>query len=288
MGWITAGAAVVGPAHRHAGRGCEDAFLVSTFGGHCLLAAVADGAGSALRAADGAACVVNAACATMRAWCSVQPTGWTVADITDAVAYGWLQAVRATVEAYAIEQTVPLGDFAATCLFVLADSHNVVALQIGDGGIALRSPQGSWSPLTWPLRGEYANETVFITSAEWQETAQIVRGGTAAALAIFSDGFEILALNYREHRVNDHLLNPLADFLGTVSLAVVQADLDAAMVGYLSNATFDEHAFDDRTLVIACQSPPPPKPSSSQATAVLNIFPEAPFPEAPFPKATGS
>ena len=275
MGWITAGAAVVGPAHRHAGRGCEDACLVSTSGGDCLLAAVADGAGSALRAADGAACVVNAACATMRAWCSVQPTGWTVADLTDKVAYEWLQAVRATVEAYALEQAVPLGDFAATCLMVLADRSGVVALQIGDGGIALRSPRGSWSPLTWPLRGEYANETVFITSAEWRETAQLVRGGPAAALALFSDGFEVLALNYREHRVNDHLLNPLADFLGTVADEVAQADLDAAMVGYLSNATFDEHAFDDRTLVIACQSPPPPDPARTTVESVLNIFPEA-------------
>lgn len=256
MRWITAGGAVTGPAHRHAGRSCEDAFQVIPCPG-LLMAAVADGAGSAPRAADGAACVVSAACAAISAWQATYGAVQTVAEITDEVAYGWLASVRSAVEARALADNCPLGDLSATGLFLVADASGVLAIQVGDGGIAVRSPAGGWSPLTWPLRGEYANETVFLTSDEWRATAQVVRAGPCAAVALFSDGFEVLALNYRERRVNAHLLDPLADYLRDVApgLGAAQADLDAAMIGYLTNPTFDEHAFDDRTLVLGCFVP---------------------------------
>ncbi len=257
MGWIVAGAAVVGPAHRHAGRGCEDACKVVAPAAGVLIAAVADGAGSAARAADGAACVVAAACAAIQTWWLAQESPSLVAQLTDDVAYTWLAGVRTAVEALAAAEGIALGDLAATCLVVIADVSGVLAIQVGDGAIAIRAPVadgGGWSPLTWPLRGEYANETVFITSDEWHDTAQVVRSRPCAAVALFSDGFEVLALNYRERRVNAHLLDPLADYLCTVAAGTPpdQSMLDAAMAGYLANAAFDAHAFDDRTLVLAC------------------------------------
>ncbi len=276
MTWVTAGGSVVGPAHRHAGRGCEDAFLVSAeFSGDLLVAAVADGAGSAARAAEGAACVVTAACAALRSWRATSTLA--VTDISDDVAHGWLAAVRAAVESHAVYAGIPLGDLAATCLLTVADASGALALQIGDGGVAVRAavaPSGQaadgWTPLTWPLRGEYANETVFITSIDWRAAVQIERTGPVSAVALFSDGFEVLALNYRERRVNAHLLDPLANHLRTVGSGVAQAELDAAMVGYLSSAAFDEHAFDDRTLVLACVIPPPESAQSEHP--VLDIF----------------
>ena len=287
MRWIVAGGAVAGPSHRRDGRPCEDDFRVEV--DRCapvagspatpddfLIAVVADGAGSAARAAHGARCAVTAACAAVWRW-RADHAQVPVAEIEEGTPHAWLTEARQAVEALAASDRLPLSELSATCLLLVADASGVLAIQVGDGGIALRAADGGWSPLTWPLRGEYGNETVFLTSGDWREAAQVVRGGPCAAVALFSDGFEVLALNYRERRVNASLLDPLADFLrGTAPAGASRDQLDAAMAGYLADPAFDEHAFDDRTLVLACLVPEPAAGPAAAAPAAPAESPGGP------------
>src|SRR5436305_15064924 len=59
--WHILGASVVGTSHRKIGRGCDDAHAYLQLEDGTLLLAVAGGAGSAKRSADGAKCEVQAA-----------------------------------------------------------------------------------------------------------------------------------------------------------------------------------------------------------------------------------
>ncbi|MGI8553815.1 MAG: protein phosphatase 2C domain-containing protein, partial [Dehalococcoidia bacterium] len=58
--WRVLGASVAGSGHRRIGRGCDDAHAYRRLDDGTLVLAVADGAGSASRSADGAARAVQA------------------------------------------------------------------------------------------------------------------------------------------------------------------------------------------------------------------------------------
>src|SRR5205823_1951909 len=59
--WRILGASVAGTSHRSRGLGCDDANAYRLLADGTAILAVADGAGSASRAAEGAACAVRSA-----------------------------------------------------------------------------------------------------------------------------------------------------------------------------------------------------------------------------------
>src|SRR5215813_3455211 len=95
--WRVVAAKAVGTSHRRTGKGCEDHFGAVTLPNNIQVLAVADGAGSAARAADGARVAVAAAMeAATRALRDGQQLdtehGWT--DLLHSV----IKNVRHTVE----------------------------------------------------------------------------------------------------------------------------------------------------------------------------------------------
>ena len=181
--WRVIRASVQGTSHIKTGQPCQDSSSVATDAPDgMLVAAVADGAGSAALSADGSRIAADAATQTaarlMRL--HVQPTyeGALKEILQEAV-----RAARNALEAEAHKRESPLRDFATTLILAICAPQITGAAQIGDGAAVSAGDRESdeYTLFSAPQRGEYANTTNFITSDNWQDTLDIKtrRGGVS-------------------------------------------------------------------------------------------------------------
>ena len=129
-----------------------------------MLLAVADGAGSARYAAEGAAHAVH----TVIGWMAGELTAG--APETEEAWRGLLMdalaRTRVALEDLAVTmEDAALRDFATTLLLAVVTPETLATLQVGDGAIVLRSGE-ELHVLAPAAVGEYVNETTFVTSAD--------------------------------------------------------------------------------------------------------------------------
>ncbi len=240
--WRVFGASVVGTRHQQAGRGCEDAHCYRVLDQVALLAA-ADGASSAPRAAEGSTRAVEAALSSLDG--SVSATPPTDRD-------GWLRVVdRAMVDALdalrALAADGNLRDFDTTLLLSIVAPDWLVAAQVGDGAIVAQVAEQLTS-LTLPSHGEYVNETIFLTSADYQRGVQRhVRSDVreVQGVALLTDGLEPLALNLPSGE-------PYGPFFEPLFKLAAGHDFSAdEIASFLSSERVCQRVDDDRTLLLA-------------------------------------
>ena len=233
-GWQVLGASVVGTTHQERDVPCEDAHATRVTATGLMVVAVADGAGSAPRAARGAKIAVEAAVTAIE--------DDDVGDL-DAVASAAVHAARFAVETEAGEEDV--SELACTLIVVVTDGKALAHAQVGDGGVVIRR-NNAYEALAAPERGEYLNETCFITSASWEE--QLCVGSTDAcgidAFGVFTDGVQLLALDLVNGEPHPGFFAPLFDWASKPHADT--ADLDAFLASERVGARTD----DDKTLVL--------------------------------------
>jgi hypothetical protein len=247
--WRVAGASVAGTAHERAGIGCQDAHRWAVLPNGCLLIAVADGAGSAARAEEGAHIVVDAA----EAYLGDALRG----DIPDD-AQEWHEVMRRTFDAalaaiiaHAAGTQRPLRDYAATLTVVVAADDILAVGQVGDG-IAVAEGADGLILAAAPQRGEYANEVALLTSAQAVEGATIAAiPMTARAVALTTDGLLRLAVHLPSHEPHPPFFGPLFAFLAETTDPATAGD---ELARFLSSARITERTDDDKTLVIAVRT----------------------------------
>jgi len=159
---------------------CDDVCICETLG-DTLIAAVADGAGSAEQAHAGA----SLACEVF-------------------LQLG-VQVFSGTVEASclleAIQARIPEGEndaYACTLVGAVADSRRAMILQIGDGAavVSLRSPPSEYEVALWPEETEFLNHTFFATASDADQHLQLRRlDAPPYEVALFSDGLQLLILD---------------------------------------------------------------------------------------------
>jgi hypothetical protein len=120
-----------------------------------LVAALADGAGSAQRADAGARFHL----AHRRGGGRGAPDG--AADAKEAAALLRFAAeqARLAVAALAGHEARDVADFASTLLVAVLHAEGGAIGQIGDGAVVARNGGGIWQPILWPDHGEYVNTT---------------------------------------------------------------------------------------------------------------------------------
>ena len=254
--WRVARASVQGTSHARTGQPCQDSSGVGEGAPEgMLIAAVADGAGSAALSADGSRIAARAATqeAVRLMRLHVQPVyeGVLQDTLRQAVRYA-----RDEVEAEAQRQGKSIRDFATTLILAVCSPKITGAAQIGDGAMiaagegASEGGENSYELLCAPQRGEYANATNFITAANWQDILDIeTRRGGVSRVAMFSDGIQSIALNAAAGNA------PHAPFFDPLfRWADGQADADAAgqsLAAFLSSPRVTARADDDLTLLLA-------------------------------------
>jgi hypothetical protein len=240
--WRVFGASVIGTSHQQAGRACEDAHCYRILNQVALLAA-ADGASSAPRAADGSARAVEAALSSLEGSVSVNlPTdrdGWI--RVVDRALGDALDALRE------LATSGKLRELDTTLLFSILAPGWLVAAQVGDGAIVAQVGEQLTS-LTRPNHGEYVNETIFLTSEDFQSgvqrhvlsDVQEVRG-----VALLTDGLEPLALKLPSGEPHGPFFAPL------FQLATGQDFSADEIARFLASDRVRQRVDDDRTLLLA-------------------------------------
>jgi len=184
---------------------CDDLCVCETLG-DTLIAAVADGAGSAEKAHVGAAIACD-----------------TFIEMGVQIFVG---AIEPTCLLEAIRAKIPEGEtdaHAATLVGVVADSKQALILQVGDGAAVIRGqgagdrgPEGTSSATSraaqsapilgahsipyevalWPEETEFLNNTYFATALDAEEHLHLRRiEEPVYEIAIFSDGLQHLILD---------------------------------------------------------------------------------------------
>lgn len=246
--WRVAAASIRGRGHEKVGQLCQDAHYWEKLAEGILVAAVADGAGSASLGKVGA---IVAAQTVVETICSQTITPRSPADddnwrmiLSDALA-----AAKTAVEAEAAACQVQARDLATTLIVAIATPEFVAVAQIGDGVAVVSDRQGNLVPLTIPQYGEYINETTFLTSPQALDTAQVtVWRGTTAKIALLSDGLQMLALEMDQGRPYVPFFSPLFHFVTQIK---DENEAKDQLVAFLRSPRIAERTDDDLTLLLA-------------------------------------
>jgi hypothetical protein len=247
--WRVVGVSVQGTRHLREGMPCQDAHAWRVLADGRVALAVADGAGSAPHAAAGSAAAVRAAVDAVAA-------GASPADA--------LAAALAAVEEEARRLGAAPRALATTLIVAAADAGGVAAAQVGDGALVV-DDGGGMRALTLPVTGEFANETVFLTTPGALQDAQHARwAGRPLHLAAFSDGVQALALRRPDHAPHAPFFAPLFRFAAATPDA-------GELAAFLAGPRVTARADDDLTLLLAVRgegpSPPAPLPTTGEAVA---------------------
>jgi hypothetical protein len=223
----------VGTSHVRAARPCEDAHASLIRDDGTMVLAIADGAGSARRAAAGSTTAVSSSirCADR----ALSKFGLPRDDQT------WhrmlalsLRGTRRTLERLAASEAhqapgdrLELRDFATTLSLAVVTQKWVAVAQVGDGAVVLHENEGCFRSIATPIRGEYANETDFMTSDDYLARASYMTGthDTILGISLMTDGLTMLALDAATNEPFDPFFQPIFAFASQPGAN--EADLEA-------------------------------------------------------------
>jgi len=236
-----------GSSHTKDGRPCQDfslATIVATAEGDVLLAACADGAGSAQFSSIGAELACGQLLETIS---SPLQAGLIVSQISAEDFSAWFRSAHEALIAKANEIEVAPRELACTLLVAVASAGATACAQIGDGAIVIPD-NTDYSTVFWPDNGEYANTTFFLTDPAFEThlVSRVLRG--VEALAMLTDGLQRLALDFRDRRPHAPFFGP---FFNALRMADSADELVLPLRGFLNSAAVNERTEDDKTLLIA-------------------------------------
>ncbi|HEU4561462.1 MAG TPA: PP2C family serine/threonine-protein phosphatase [Longimicrobium sp.] len=243
--WRVLAASVRGTAHARSDLPCQDAHAWRRLPGGAVAIAVCDGAGSVQHAEAGARTAAHAAVDSLVSSAPAVVEG----DWTGALDHALGSALVAVNEAAAKREVEPR-ELSTTLLACVVTGDSVTVAQVGDGAIIVSDGEGMRA-LTAPTSGEFANETVFLTSAGAVEAAQRATWrGAARRLALFTDGLQGLALKMPARTPHEPFFVPLFDF---VAQAHDPGDAEQQLADFLAGPRVTARSDDDLTLVLVAR-----------------------------------
>lgn len=248
--WQMIAASVPGAGHLRSGLLCQDAHQVAYLASGGVVAAVADGLGSATCAERGAQLAVDVAVTTLQDILStVHPQD--EAAWREALQQAFICA-RFALEVLAEIEARPLCDYATTLLIAVVTDEWLAVGQVGDGAVVAQWEQGEVITVSSPQRGEFANETWPLTHPDaLAVVAYLCRHGCAHAVALFTDGLQNLCLATVDYTPYQPFFAPLFAQIGT---PLNRREAEAALVGFLQSERLSKRAEDDKTLVLLGQA----------------------------------
>lgn len=216
--WLVVAASVKGTSHEERGQPCQDAHYWRISPNGTLIAAVADGAGSAPLGEVGAELAVSTAVNCLAE--SISELKIVLDQDDDGIGQLLLASMITAREALSTEaekREAEPRDLATTLILLVATGEGIAVAQMGDGASVAGDDQGNVVGVTLPQSGEYINETTFLTSSEALDAVQIgVWRGSAAKGAIFTDGIQMLCLKMPEQAPHAPFFNPLFSFMSEI------------------------------------------------------------------------
>lgn len=231
--WVAASASVIGRGHQRSGTPCQDRSLTSST--ESAVAVVADGAGSRTHSQVGAEHVC-------RIISDLFQTRFEELYAFDShqLCRTILSSIGECLQPVAASMSVRPDDLASTLLFVAVNAGRYVAGNLGDGVVAIQR-NGRCEVLCTPERGEFANQTVFVTCRDAVSRLNIVKGITdgVSGFALMTDGTS--AALYDAKNVS---MAPAVDrmwkWLDSYAPKVISAQLAASIRDVIQKRTSDD------------------------------------------------
>jgi hypothetical protein len=252
--WKYGFASVAGTYHLKSSTPCQDASRVEVVrdagGAEVLVAVASDGAGSATLAQLGSSLACDLFVDDVR---SRIEGGNTRALLSDNFIADWFVKFRGVATGWSGPDSGRIQDFACTLLAAVVWSDRAIYFQIGDGAIveSRRKEPDQYDVVCWPQQGEYANMTNFLTDAD--ATKNVIREERSVAIdevAMFTDGIQRLALDYRARSAHAPFFAPLFAWLRPRP-GGLSRELSDSLSVYLNSEKINSRTDDDKTLILA-------------------------------------
>lgn len=245
----------IGTSHQKQGIGCQDYGNYCSFG-DVIVGAVADGAGSAKHSDVGSKLAIETVLKYLgkiseylqkrkRCWQKIsQELSQTEAEnlFTKTV-----NKVTAELGKQAAKEDYSVNDLACTLLVFVATPDWIAAMQIGDGFIVIRSQESEYQLLFQPDKGEFANETTFITSTNALKEMQVkVITEKQEFICASTDGLEKVAIRLSDWEPFSPFFKPLEEYLHES----VNPKEDKYLTEFLNSERLNSRTDDDKTLLL--------------------------------------
>jgi hypothetical protein len=221
----------VGRSHKQNGIPLQDYGKVETSPFPILI--VADGAGSAANSSTGAQTVVETAfdfITKNKIKFDVQQYCWQLFD-----------TVLSALDQKASEMQADVSSLASTLIIVFILEDVIYWMQLGDGYIVVRK-NGILGCVSIPYRGEFANETIFITSANAKN--ELLFGAISVrqceGIIAFTDGLDPILIN------KDKAFP--APVCSSLINQILEKPLTVDDLNYLLENQFSTASHDDKTI----------------------------------------
>jgi hypothetical protein len=263
MPWKATGRCEIGVSHHQRGLPCQDYCDVRIIQ-NVLVGVVADGAGSCAASDLGAFLTVQACMSFMDeldAWLaqeqrqayrpSAQPLPRKVARI---LFQKVVQRALGALQDAAQEKQCNLDDLSCTLLMFIATPDWIAAMQIGDGLLVIRPQEADYQLIFLPDKGEFANQTTFVTAPDALESMQVqVLAGKMQFVSAMTDGLESVAIRYSDWSPFAPFFDPLQRYMTENHAAPVETE-DYLQL-FLSSARLNQKTSDDKSLILGLYEP---------------------------------
>lgn len=249
--WKPIASSVPGASHIKYGKLCQDYSNFCTVE-DVIIGAVADGAGSAKYSQIGAELSVQTTLLYLKTWIEEYNEKNLQHAISKELAkeifYGVYFKVKENLKEKAEYEKYTIHELACTLLAFIATPYWIAAMQIGDGFIVIRPISSNYKLLFKPDKGEYVNETNFVTSQNAQLEMKIdVISNKIKFICASTDGLERLAINLQNWEPFKGFFKPFEDGVA-IAENLVQEKEDVEKL--LISEYFNDHSDDDKTLLL--------------------------------------
>jgi serine/threonine protein phosphatase PrpC len=246
MKWQAFGASVLGTSHIRANLPCQDANEVRIISDERLLAAVADGLGSAAHSEEGAKIAIQAALDSLEKNLSAEsisnPDEWN--EILKKAFSSAIQKLRET----SAETGIALREYGTTLMVAAVQNDWLAVGHLGDGAVVAMLSNGKTKSISAPQRGEYANEVMPLTG---QGALDSVRFTTyqseIEALALLTDGLQNLCI---QNQTGEPYTQFFIPFFDAIKKPLDVEDTSNKLIEFLNSERVCSKTDDDKTLVV--------------------------------------
>jgi hypothetical protein len=236
---------------------CQDSAahcVIRTKEGPVFVAVVCDGAGSAAHSEIGS----WLASTTFVELIEVHfENGGRLVDIGRDKVVSWIAKTAERLTARANDDGNSPKDYSCTLIAAIVGNDAAAFAQIGDGAIVVsHGAADGWSWVFWPQHGEYANQTVFVLSANAADAMEFnLAPRRIDEFAIFSDGIERMVLHGATKAVNDSFFDQMFVPVRASTARGLDQKLSEKLKAYLGSVVVNARTNDDKTLLMATRRP---------------------------------
>lgn len=248
MSWKAIARSTIGTSHQKQEIKCQDSGNWQIFD-DLIVGAVADGAGSAKYSDIGAKLAVDMALDYFESIDKEKLNDCSGSEARSREIFTeMVQKVIKDLQKRATEKGYSLNDLACTLLVVAATPDWLIAMQIGDGFIVVRDRQQEPQLLFPPDKGEYLNETTFVTSSNALQMMRVcARSSNPEFICASTDGLERLAIRTIDWTPFTPFFQPLEEYLRETENPEEEDDY---LMSFLNSERLNARTDDDKTLFL--------------------------------------